>query len=410
MQNFHVGLPCLKLSLSPSNQKHHGKAARTCSVKDAWSEMNDDRRGRDKTIDHSLTEDNVWLCGDTNMDMVGTIQAEIDKINEIRAGYGKRKMRIDSVSAIELIQKPPMELMETLNRNEQIKLLKASDEVVESILHDWQPEWKTLATVIHFDEFGGKAGHPHKIFMPISRDEDGCPVLNAKRDFNLKFFTFMNREYPSRMREKGYPVLDCQIYEDMSEEQRIEHEEKKKDYGLEGYEYKRKKAEEQEAKIESNERIIENQEELLSRQKEESKELQVQILSKKQVLELKEPSKTLDGQHYKVPVAEYKNVLATAEQADKIKRDYKKREAALDKREADIESKRRLPIKERMELAALNVLKDSIVWLSKQELVPASIRRLLQRALGGEDLSKTMGVEVIKTTLAREGVVSNQDR
>ena len=57
MQNFHVGLPCLKLSLSPSNQKHHGKAARTCSVKDAWSEMNDDRRGRDKTIDHSLTEE-----------------------------------------------------------------------------------------------------------------------------------------------------------------------------------------------------------------------------------------------------------------------------------------------------------------------------------------------------------------
>ncbi len=408
MQNFHVGLPCLKLSLSPSNQKHHGKAARTCSVKDAWSEMNDDRRGKDKTIDTDLTKDNVWLCGNTNMDMVGTIQSEIDRINEERVECGKRKMRIDSVSAIELIQKPPMELMETLNRNEQIELLKASDEVVESILHDWQPEWKTLATVIHFDEFGGKAGHPHKIFMPISRDEDGCPVLNAKRDFNLKFFTFMNREYPSRMREKGYPVLDCQIYEDLSEEQRAEHEEKKKDYGLEGYEYKQKKTAEQEALIKSNELIIENQAEQLSRQKEESKELQVQILSKKQILELKEPSKTLDGQHYKVPVTEYKNVLATAEQADKIKRDYKKREAALDKREADIENKRRLPIKERMELAVLNVLKDSIVWLSKQEFVPVSIRRLLQRALGGEDLSKTRGVEVIDSK--DRGVVLYQKR
>lgn len=73
------------------------------------------------------------------------------------------------------------------------------------------------ATVIHFDELGGKAPHPHKIFTPLGRDEDGCPVLNAKRDCNLKFFIFMNQEYPVRMRERGYPVLDCEIYEDLSE-------------------------------------------------------------------------------------------------------------------------------------------------------------------------------------------------
>ena len=36
---MHVGLPCMKLSLSPSNQKHHGKAARTCSAKDAWGQQ-----------------------------------------------------------------------------------------------------------------------------------------------------------------------------------------------------------------------------------------------------------------------------------------------------------------------------------------------------------------------------------
>ena len=167
--------------------------------------------------------------------------------------------------------------------------------------------------------------------MPISRDEDGCPTLNAKRDFNLKFFTFMNKEYPSRMREKGYPVLDCQIYEEMSEEQREEHDERKKDYGLEGYEYKRKKAEEQEARIKSNELAIESQAELITKQKEESKELQVQILSKKQILELKEPSKTLDGQHYKVPIAEYKSVLATAKQVSEIKKNYKMRTATLEK-------------------------------------------------------------------------------
>ena len=74
MQSFHVGLPCLKLSLSPSTQKHHGKAAKTCSVGDAWKEMNDEREGRDKTIDHELTKDNVWLCGNTDMDLEQVIQ------------------------------------------------------------------------------------------------------------------------------------------------------------------------------------------------------------------------------------------------------------------------------------------------------------------------------------------------
>ena len=266
MQSFHVGLPCLKLSLSPSTQKHHGKAAKTCSVGDAWKEMNDEREGRDKTIDHELTKDNVWLCGSTDMDLEQVIQTEIDMINAKRAEFGKRKMRIDAVSAIELIQKPPMDVMTTLTREEQTQLLKDSDEVVESILRDWAPEWKTLATVIHYDEFGGKSGHPHKIFMPIAKDDDGCPVLNAKRDFNLQFFTFMNREYPARMREKGYPVLDCQIYEDMNEQEREAHSEKKKDYGLEGYEYKLKKLAEQEAKIEANERIIEDQTLILSGQ------------------------------------------------------------------------------------------------------------------------------------------------
>ena len=475
MQDFHVGLPCLKLSLNPSNQRHHGKAARTCSVKDAWDEMSDKRGGRDKTIDHDLTKDNVWLCGNTDMDMEQVIQAEIDRINAEHAEQGKRKMRIDAVSAIEMIQKPPMELMETLTRDEQIKLLKTSDEVIESILHDWNPSWKTVATVIHFDEFGGRSGHPHKIYMPIGEDKDGCPVLNAKKDFNLKFFTFMNREYPARMRERGYPVLDCEIYEDMTEEEREQHKVKKKEYGLEGYEYKIKKDVEQEAQIKANEQLIDDQEEVLSTQKDliaendrviedqdgkitqgeqkldsihadvkvaekklnevnadvtqaretlktanadvttakeevknqkkESKDLRIKILAKEKVLDLPEPPKTIDRQFYKVPVAEYKSVKATAAQVDVLKEEYEelrkaqdKRDKALDKRKADLdqekqnfEKSKKLPFAEQTELAILRKLKRSIVWLSEQSFVPSGIRQLLSRALGGEELAVTKG-------------------
>ncbi len=420
MQDFHVGLPCLKLSLNPSTQTHNGRKARTCSVGCAWDEMNDKRRGKDRSIDHNLTENNIWLIGNTDMDMPQLIQNEIDLINADRINHGKRRIRTDAISAIELIQKPPMELMETLSREEQLKLLRISDEVVESILHDWEPEWKTMATVIHFDEMGGRSPHPHKIFMPIARDDEGCLELNAKRDFNLKFFTFINREYPARMREHGFPVLDCKIFDDMTEEEKVLRKEEKIDYGLEGYEYKKKKSVEQEEQIKENDRVIEMQtvtisdqkdriesnNDTLSKQWKENKELELRILSKKQVIELPEPRKSLDG-YYKVPVTEYRNLKATAGLVDEQKKRYEayavalanrekeldKKSAVLDRRAAEIEKKNRLPLKEKLELGLLRVLKRSVEWLVKQSYVPDIVRKMLKRALSGEDLSRNKGFD-----------------
>ena len=54
---------------------------------------------------------------------------------------------------------------------------------------------------------------------------------------------------------------------------------------------------------------------------------------------------------------------------------------------------RKLPIKEKMELEILRKLKRSIKWLSEQDFVPNVIRRALQRALGGEDLSEMRCIE-----------------
>ena len=231
---MHVGLPCMKLSLSPSNQKHHGKAARTCSAKDAWAEMNDERRGRDTTIDRSMTYHNVWLTGNTEMDI----------------------LRFDAVTGIEMIEKPPMEYMEKLSREEQIRFLKDSGAVMDSILKEWNPEWITAAQVLHFDEFGGRAPHSHRIVIPVTKDKDNILSFNAKAEFNLKFFTFVNKEYPKRMRERGYEVEDCKIYEEMTEEQKLEHQKDKPDYGLESMDFKRKKSEELDQRISEKESML----------------------------------------------------------------------------------------------------------------------------------------------------------
>ena len=403
MQGFHVGLPFLKLSLNPSTQKHNGKAAKTCSVKCAWDEMNDKRKGKDKTIDHSLTKNNIWLTGSSEMDMEQVIQTEIDRINAIRAESGKRKMRCDAVSAIEMIQKPPMDIMQELTPEEQLRMLRTSDEVLEELLHEWAPAWKTLATVIHFDEMGGKSPHPHKIVMPIGTDKDGCPVLNAKKDFNLSFFTFINRNYPERMRQKGYPVLDCEVFEDMTPEEKAVHQEKKKDYGLESYEFKKKKVEEQNATIEQNEGIIgdqkakiSEQEKKLEQQKNENRNLEIQILSKQEVKTLPKPDSTLLGDYYKVPRKDYNNLLATAKQAELILEQQKAAEAsvavkeqALARREAELERKHKLPMKERMELLKLRVLEKSVRWILSQISDDNPLHRWLEKALDGQDLTKT---------------------
>ena len=125
------------------------------------------------------------------------------------------------------------------------------------------------------------------------------------------------------------------------------------------------------------------------------------------MLELPEPPKTIDGKHYKVPIKEYKEVKATAGQVNEIRKSLETRKKAqdnkaiqlnerskeLDEREKEIERGKKLPIKERMELLSLRVLRKSVTWLAEQPIVPEKVRNLLKRALGGEDLTQTHGME-----------------
>ena len=127
---MHVGLPCMKLSLSPSTQKHNGRKAGTCSVKAAWDEMRDVRRGRDETIDRSMTDQNVWLRGSTDMDMEAEVQKYIDLVNADKKAHGKRALRCDAVTGIEMIEKPPMEYMEKLSREETASPHTGTDGII----------------------------------------------------------------------------------------------------------------------------------------------------------------------------------------------------------------------------------------------------------------------------------------
>lgn len=111
------------------------------------------------------------------------------------------------------------------------------------------------------------------------------------------------------------------------------------------------------------------------------------ILSKEEVKKLPEPESILMGDYYNVPKKDYKRLKATATQVEKIKKVYQKKEEELSRRSADlgkkkkeIENKRKLPIKDRMELNALRIFKSKVAEIVN--MMPESkIKSLLQMAL-----------------------------
>lgn len=244
-----VGIPILKCSLNPSQQvnKKTGKKSKTCSVKSAWNEMNDNRFGRDTTIDKELTYRNVWMHGNTTDNIEQIIQKEIDRINVERREAGKRALRSDAISMIEIIEKPNIELMEKLNYEEKKEFLFKSHDVMENLIKEWNPNWQWIASVQHHDEFGGISAHNHSLIIPSTFDEDGVPNLRAKKEVDIKFFTYINKNYPKLMREAGYTMVeDCVTYDQLTEEEKIERRLHPKEHGIDAYKFKQKKFKEME--------------------------------------------------------------------------------------------------------------------------------------------------------------------
>ena len=255
-----IGIPCMKCSLHPSQQvnKKTGKSAKTCGVSSAWKEMNDERMGRDTTIDKNLTHNNVWMDGSTTDDVTKTVQEEIDKINEERRANGLRAMRKDAVSVIEIVEKPPIDYMQHLSYEEKCQFLSDSHDTIKELLHEWNPQWKMIESVQHHDEFGGLSAHNHSLVMLSSKDKNGIAAMNAKAEFNLKFFNFINKNYPERMRSKGYDIEDCKTYDRLSEEEKEQRRLHPEEHGVEAYKYKQKKQEEMTQKLSEQKNELES--------------------------------------------------------------------------------------------------------------------------------------------------------
>lgn len=241
-----VGIPCMKCSLHPSQtvNKNSGKKSKTCGVSSAWREMNDDRLGRDETIDKEMTHLNVWMEGSSDMDLVGEVEKEIDRINEERRSFGKRGLRADAVSVIAIVEKPNMDYMKNLSYEQRVEFLNKSHEVMKDLLHEWNPNWKMVASVQHHDEFGGLSAHNHSLVMVSTKDKEGISNMCAFKEYNLKFFNHINKNYPARMRNLGFEVEDVRTFDQLSEQEKLERKLHPKKHGVDAILYKQSKHEE----------------------------------------------------------------------------------------------------------------------------------------------------------------------
>lgn len=241
-----VGIPCMKCSINPSQtiNKNSGKKSKTCGVSSAWREMNDDRLGRDETIDKEMTHLNVWMEGSSDMDLVGQVEKEIDRINEERRSFGKRGLRADAVSVIAIVEKPNMDFMKNLSYEQRVEFLNKSHEVMKDLIHEWNPNWKMVASVQHHDEFGGLSAHNHSLVMVSTKDKEGISNMCAFKEYNLKFFNHINKNYPARMRSLGFEVEDVRTFDQLSEQEKLERKLHPEEHGVDAVLYKQRKHEE----------------------------------------------------------------------------------------------------------------------------------------------------------------------
>lgn len=159
-------------------------------------------------------------------------------------------MRKDAVSVVEIIEKPNVEYMSELNYEEKVKFLNDSHDTFKQLIHEWNPNWTILESVQHHDEFGGLSAHNHNLIMLTTEDDKGLPTMNAFKEVNLKFYSFMNKNYPKMMRERGYEVEDVRTYDMLTEEEKMERKLNPQQHGVDSYTYKKRKKEEMEQQLE----------------------------------------------------------------------------------------------------------------------------------------------------------------
>ena len=227
-------MPSMKLNNAGVKSKSCG------SLRSVAGEGLEEREGHDPDIDRERSQQNIYTGYRSAEALMEYSREHVDQLRDARG----RKLRSDAVVMCATVLKPPAAYMATLPREEQIRLLDVAEGVLAKIVG---PE-NIKATGTHFDEQGT---HRHVFWEPMTQDGRLC----AKEMHNLQFFSQINREIPAALREAGFEIDDCEMYDAAKEE----YEKEKAKAGRSSFQFK---ADAEKAKKEIEQQIDDLQETL----------------------------------------------------------------------------------------------------------------------------------------------------
>lgn len=217
---FNCGMPVLTLdNLAHKSGDKHGNAKKV--VYEAFEE----RQGKDSDIDRARTADNIYFSFEhgekafrKGEELYNYWQAQADSHTCVANGK-ERKMRSDAKIGFTGIIKPDADYINNMTHDEQMRFCKDAMGIVLDI---YKKQGLTIdAAVIHVDEM---ATHIHY----FGHDES----YKMSKKVNLGLYDKLNREFPARMRGKGWELNDLTGYKEatsgMTDDELHEYKAKKR--------------------------------------------------------------------------------------------------------------------------------------------------------------------------------------
>lgn len=234
---FGVGITTLKLSNKPSSK---ARKSRTGKLRSVACECLEERYGRDPDIDRSLTPTNTY-SGEyrSGVDLTEQLTQEANEYSARRKASGGRALRSEAAIAYSVIVKPDLAAVVNMTPQQRDQFFRDSQEILDEIFQS-----RCRARVRHRDEKDDLTGqiseHEHSIYDGFTPDGRLC----VDDLVNPRIWKRINTEYPAKMREKGWAVDDCDLYDEARAEKdpayKAEREARRKDRGLTSAEFKRK--------------------------------------------------------------------------------------------------------------------------------------------------------------------------
>ena len=205
-----VGITTLKLTNQRSKKS---RAKRTGFLRAVVCEGMSERWGKDEDIDRNRSRYNTYTGITNGVELARAMAKEAAGYSAQRKAAGGRALRADAAIGWAMILKPPTEIINSMLPEQQAKFFTDSDKILMEIMG----ADNVRATALHRDEQG-----PHKHYYGMGYTKSG--ELCVDKVINPKLYKRLNQEYPQKMREFGWDIEDCTVYDAEKVKSMTEHE------------------------------------------------------------------------------------------------------------------------------------------------------------------------------------------